>query len=38
VVQERLGETHVIAVAFDVTVTSARGTMRFVTVVGINGR
>jgi hypothetical protein len=38
VVQERLGETHVVAVAFDVTVTSARGTTRTITVVGINGR
>lgn len=32
VVQERAGETHVVAVAFDVTVTTERGTTSFTAV------
>lgn len=34
VVQERAGETHVLAVAFDVRITTERGTRRLTLVVG----
>jgi len=37
VIQERVDETHVLAVAFDVTITTERGTRRLTLVVGAVG-